>query len=131
MSMRSHCSRTNTSLCLALAVTVLTLIISIPVQAATAVTTATIYKIGIYSGSAGGTGAYIYFSPAIPSLEGCSYTTGNEVWIDFSSPSEPTGKSLYATAVAGWLAGHSVTFEVSGCGDNGVLPLVYNIEIGP
>jgi hypothetical protein len=130
MSSRSNGSRLNASSGVAVFVTVLSLITSFSARAATAVTPTAIYKIGIYSGSSGATGAYVYFYPAIAGLEGCSITTGNEVWIDFSSPTEPTGKSLYATAVAGWLAGHSVTFEVSGCSDNGQLPLVYNIEIG-
>ena len=106
-------------------------ILSIPARAATGVTPTTITKIGIYSGTSTGGGAYVYFSPGVPGLEGCSNSAGNEIWIDFTSATEPTGKSLYATAIAGWLAGHTVVFEVSGCADGGQLPLVYNVEIGP
>lgn len=98
-------------------------------RASNGVTPTTITKIGIYSGTTGSPGAYVYFSPALPGLEGCTNSVGNEVWIDFTSTSEPTGKSLYATTIAGWLAGHTVSFEVSRCAFG--LPLVYNVEVGP
>ena len=102
-----------------------------PAQARTTVPPMTITKVGIYSGASGAEGAYVYISPGIPGLEGCSNSAGNEVWIDFSSTVEPTGKSLYATVMAGWLAGYTVAFEVSGCVAAGQVPLVYNVEIGP
>jgi len=104
---------------------------STPVVAATAFTPASITNVAIYSGSSGGTGAYVVFSPGIPNLEGCSNAAGNQVWIDFTSTSEPTGKSLYATVLAAWFAGHTVAFEVNGCVDGGLLPLVYQVSITP
>jgi len=131
MPSRSYFNRMTGSVAVASLRLLVALVITLPARAATVVTPTSITKIGIYAGSSGATGAYIYFSPALPGLEGCSYTTGNEIWIDFSSPTEPTGKSLYATAMLGWLAGHSVVFEVSGCAANGQVPLVYNVELGP
>ena len=98
------------------------------VHAGAVVTPTTITQFGVYSGSSGATGAFIYFSPAIAVPPGCTY--GNELWIDFSSTVEPTGKSLYATFMAAWLAGHAVSFEISGCAPNGA-PLVYEVQVTP
>ena len=70
-------------------------------------------------------GAYINFSPAIPGLEACSYTNGNEVWIDFTTAD---GKTMYATFMAATLAGRAIGFGVSGCASNGI-PLVYRVDV--
>lgn len=74
---------------------------------------------GVYT-----TGAYIYFSPGIPNLEGCTNAAGNEVWIDFG---QPEGKTLYATVMAAYAAGQKVGFGVSGCA--GQLPVVYRVDV--
>jgi hypothetical protein len=115
----------------ALGAEALCLIAAGPVLGSTGFTPTTITNIAIYAGSSGATGAVVSFSPAISGLEGCSYTTGNEAWIDFTSTTEPTGKSLYATLLAASLAGRTVTLEVNGCGPGGVLPSVYQVSLTP
>ncbi len=89
----------------------------------------TIVAYGIYAGNSGALGAYVTFSPAAPGLENCPNTVGNELWIDFSSTTQPDGKSLYATLVSAALAGQTVTFGLAGCGDSGQVPLVYRIDV--
>jgi hypothetical protein len=102
-----------------------------PVLAGSAVTPTTITYVAIYAGSSGATGAYVVFSPGITGLEGCSNTPGNEVWIDFSSTTEPTARALYATVLAASLAGRAITLEVNGCALGGELPLVYQVAFAP
>lgn len=81
----------------------------------------TILQIGSYADL-----GYIVFSPAVPNLEGCSYTTGDQVAIDWST--NANNKSIYATALAAYLAGQKVGFGVSGCYSSG-LPLLYRIDV--
>jgi hypothetical protein len=105
-----------------------------PLNAALAlsqVPASTITLMGSYTGASGAQGAWVYFSPAIPNLEGCGNTAGNQVWIDFSSTVQPDGKTIYATVLAAFLSGHSVGFGVSGCVDAGQLPLVYRVDVYP
>jgi len=83
----------------------------------------TILQIGSYADL-----GYIVFSPAVPNLEGCSYTTGDQVAVDWST--NPNNKSIYATALAAYLAGQKVGFGVSGCYSTG-LPLLYRIDVKP
>jgi hypothetical protein len=83
----------------------------------------TIVSIGTYADL-----GYITFSPAIPGLEGCSYTAGDQVGIDWST--NANNKSIYATALAAYLAGQKVGFGVSGCHAGG-LPLLYRIDVVP
>lgn len=73
-------------------------------------------------------GAYAGFSPAMPGVEGCSYAPGNQVWIDWQS--DPNGKTLYATLLAAYHAGHKVGFAVNGCTSSG-LPIVYRVDVSP
>ena len=91
----------------------------------------TITSMGSYTGASGATGAWVVFSPAIPGLEGCSNTAGNQVWIDFSSTVQPDGKTIYATVLAAFLSGHAIGFGVGGCADAGQLPLVYRVDVYP
>jgi len=105
-----------------------------PLSAAIAISqvpASTITSMGTYTGASGSQGAWVIFSPAIPSLEGCSNTVGNQVWIDFSSTVQPDGKTIYATVLAAYLSGHSVGFGVSGCAASGQLPLVYRVDLYP
>lgn len=81
----------------------------------------TITKMGLYSSL-----GYIEFTPAIPGLEGCSYTAGDQVGIDWST--DANAKTIYATALAAYLAGQKVGFGVSGCNAGG-LPLVYRVDV--
>ena len=100
--------------------------------ASSQVPASTITSMGSYTGaSGGGMGAWVVFTPAIPNLEGCSNTAGNQVWIDFSSTVQPDGKTIYATVLAAFLSGHAVGFGVSGCVDGGQLPLVYRVDLYP
>jgi len=105
-----------------------------PIGAALAISqvpASTITSMGTYTGTSGATGAWVIFSPAIPSLEGCSNAAGNQVWIDFSSTVQPDGKTLYATVLAAYLSGHTVGFGVSSCVQAGQLPLVYRVDLFP
>ena len=95
----------------------------------------TVYKVTIYQASSGaGTGALVMFSPAAPSaLTGCSYTTGDTVWIDFSASGDPTGRDLYAALLAASVAGKQVTLGVLGCSGSASgapgYPMVYGIGV--
>ena len=91
----------------------------------------TITSMGSYTGASGGAGAWVVFSPAISNLESCGNTAGNQVWIDFSSAVQPDGKTIYATVLAAFLAGHSIRFGVSSCVDAGQSPLVYRVDLYP
>ena len=71
---------------------------------------------------------FIVFSPAVPNLEGCSYSNGDQVAIDWST--NANNKSIYATALAAHVAGQKVGFGVSGCHSSG-LPLLYRIDVKP
>ncbi len=100
-------------------------------SAATQVTGVTITNVSIYMGNSGAQGAYVLFSPAAPGLEGCSNPSGNEIWIDFAAQTSPDGKALYATVLAAYLAGRSMTFGVSGCALSGQVPLIYRVDVQP
>lgn len=99
--------------------------------ATSAVLAATVTQISSYTGASGALGAYVVFSPAVPGLEGCGNTAGNQVWIDFSSTVQPDGKTIYATVLGAFLTGHSIGFGVNGCVDAGQLPLVYRVDVHP
>ncbi|MES1189996.1 MAG: hypothetical protein ABUS47_02830 [Steroidobacter sp.] len=114
-----------------LCVTGIAFALPLTVSAATQVGGVTVTKVSIYSGSTM-QGAMVWISPALPDgTESCSYTPANILWIDFSSTTQPDGKSLYATVMSAFLAGHQVTFAVSGCGDAGQHPLVYRVDVLP
>ena len=99
--------------------------------ATTQVSSVTISYVSVYAGSSGSQGAYVAISPAMPNgTEGCATTPAQYVWIDFVSTAQPDGKTLYATVMAAFLTGHTVTFGVSGCGSNG-MPLVYRVDLNP
>ena len=72
--------------------------------------------------------AYVIFTPAVPNLEGCPYTAGDEVVIDWST--NPNAKAMYATVLAAYLAGRKVGFGVSGCYQGGA-PLAYRVDVAP
>lgn len=99
-------------------------------SASTQIINVTVTTVTIYKGDSGSQAAEIYFSPAVPGAEGCSYAPGNIVWIDFQSAMQPDGKSLYATVLAAFLAGRTVNFGVAGCADSGLLPNVYRVDVG-
>jgi hypothetical protein len=102
-------------------------------HAATQIGSVTVTGASIYMGNVGGgaTGAYIDITPAQPvGLEGCSgYGGGTTLWIDFSAQTAPDGKALYATVMAAFLAGRTLTFGVSGCGYSGQMPQIYRVDI--
>ena len=83
----------------------------------------TITAIGAY-----GNVGYVSFTPAVPNLEGCPYSAGNQVVIDWTA--DPNAKVMYATALAAHLAGQKVGFGVSGCYP-GSAPLAYRIDVVP
>jgi hypothetical protein len=106
-------------------------LVSAPASATTQIINVTVTTVSIYTGSSGSTGAQVYFSPAVQGpIEGCTYSQGNIVWIDFASTIQPDGKSLYATVLTALLAGRTVTFGVVGCGNGGQLAAVYRIDVG-
>jgi hypothetical protein len=106
--------------------------VTLPINASadTVVAPQAIVWVNVYAGTAA-QGANIQFSPAQPKVEGCPYAPGNILWIDFSSPTQPDGKVLYATVLAAVMAGKTPIFGVRGCGDNGQLPLVYSVQVNP
>ena len=99
--------------------------------ATTQVSSVTITGLSIYAGSTGSQAAEVIFTPAMPGLEGCTYPAGNVLWIDFASTTPPDGRSLYATVLAAYLAGHTLTFGVGGCALGGQIPVVYRVDVGP
>jgi hypothetical protein len=84
----------------------------------------------VYMGSTA-SGAYVKFSPAKPGFGGCTYTAGDLAWIDFSAQVTPNGRDVYATALAAYLAGHTIGIGVNGCSTGGVYPLVTGINVYP
>src|SRR5690349_17863007 len=72
----------------------------------------------------------VTFSSNLQHPEGCTSVEDNVVVIDFSSTTQPDGKSLYAAVLAAFLAGRNVQIGVRGCYTNGA-PLVYSIQIMP
>ena len=84
----------------------------------------------VYMGSTA-SGAYIKFSPAKPGFGGCAYSAGDLAWIDFSAQVTPSGRDVYATALAAYLAGHTVGIGVNGCTSSGGYPLVTGINVYP
>ena len=83
----------------------------------------------VYMGSTA-SGAYVKFSPAKPGFGGCTYNTGDLAWIDFSAQVTPNGRDVYATALAAYLAGHTIGIGVNGCSSAGY-PLVTGINVYP
>jgi hypothetical protein len=93
---------------------------------AVTIETATIYMGSSYPG------ALVKISPAYPAgLGGCSYTTGNYVFIDFAAQVTPSGRDLYASVVAAFMAGHQVAFGTSGCSSDGAYPRASAINLLP
>src|SRR5437588_10533517 len=84
----------------------------------------TVTGVHIYMGTSGGgaTGVYVDITPGHPGLEGCTYSAGTELWIEFSTQTSPGGKDLYATVYSAFIAGRTMTFGVSGCGFDGQYP---------
>jgi hypothetical protein len=86
--------------------------------------------VAIYAGSSGTTGVLVTISPPQPStLTGCTDTSGNYVFINFSSTVLPTGRDLYASVLAAMFAGQAVAFGTSGCDPNGTYPQAYAVNI--
>jgi hypothetical protein len=83
----------------------------------------TIALVGSYADA-----AYVIFTPAVPNLEGCPYTVGDEVVIDWST--NPNAKAMYATVLAAYLAGRKVGFGVSACYQGGAPP-AYRADMAP
>jgi len=99
--------------------------------ATTQISSITVTGLSIYAGSTSSQGAEVIFSPAMPGIEGCTLPAANVLWIDFSSATPPDGRSLYATVLAAYLAGHTLTFGVGGCALGGQIPVVYRVDVGP
>jgi hypothetical protein len=83
----------------------------------------TILQMGAYADL-----GYIVFAPAVPNLEGCSYTNGDQLAIVWAA--SPDSKTMYSTALAAHLAGQRVGFGVSGCHSGG-LPIAYRVDVKP
>ena len=83
----------------------------------------TITSIGAY-----GNMGYVVFSPAVPGLESCPYANGDIVYFDWGT--NPDAKTMYATAMAAYLAGQKVGFGVTGCVP-GSAPIAYRIDVKP
>jgi hypothetical protein len=92
-------------------------------------------KVGVqlvqpYMGS-DATGVLVAFTPAVSgNPEGCAYTAGDQVWIDFSATVSPSGRDLYTGVLAG-ISGnnHMFIFYMSGCNAQTGRPLVYAVGI--
>jgi hypothetical protein len=88
----------------------------------------TVTQMNVYLGS-DATGVLVQFTPSVANNpEGCSYSTGNQVWIDFSAAVNPSGRDLYAAVLAGFIAQQTLSFQVSGCSSNG-RPLVNEVVV--
>jgi hypothetical protein len=70
----------------------------------------TIKLLTVYQASQGaGAGALIELPTPFPNdTEGCSQSSHGYAWIDFSSSTQPDGKSVYATVLATRLAGRAI-----------------------
>ena len=69
---------------------------------------------------------FIAFTPAIANSENCAYINGDQVIIDWTS--SPNAKTMYATALAAYVAGRKIGFGISGCYP-GSAPLVYRVDV--
>ena len=98
-------------------------------SAADGVDGVTVVLATVYMGSTA-SGAYVKFSPAKSGFGGCTYSTGDLAWIDFTAPVTPNGRDVYATALAAYLAGHTIGIGVNGCSSGGY-PLVTGINVYP
>jgi hypothetical protein len=90
----------------------------------------TITRLTIYM-AAEHTGAIITISPATSSVNNsCSYTGNDDVWIDFSAPGSPSGRDLYATALAAFTTGQQITVATVGCaGPANSVPSISSLSI--
>lgn len=91
----------------------------------------TIARATVFKGTSTYPGMLVTISPAYPSLDGCSNTAGQYVFIDFSSQTAPTGRDLYAAVLGAMLAGHTVKFGTIGCTSDGAYPLVTAVSVDP
>jgi hypothetical protein len=90
----------------------------------------TITRLTIYM-AAEHTGAIITISPATSSVNNsCSYTGNDAVWIDFSAPGSPSGRDLYATALAAYTTGQQITVATVGCaGPSNSVPSISSLSM--
>jgi hypothetical protein len=75
-------------------------------------------------------GAAIHFTPAFTNGQGCAGAVANStVFIDYNT--DANMKSLYAAALAAYLAGKRVGFGIDGCQTNygGGTPKTYRIDV--
>ncbi len=114
------------------AVCLLALVSAAPLSAfAGGVNNVNVVLISVYM-AASGTGALVKFSPASPSgLSGCTYTTGDMVWIDFTATGAPNGRDLYATVLAASMSGRQIGVGTTGCTSDGYFPVAYGINVWP
>ncbi len=100
-----------------------------PTAALANTNTVTITMTTVYMGSTR-TGALIQISPAYPGMNGCTYATGDQIFIDFAAQVTPGGRDLYATVLAAYLAGRQVSFGTQGCTSEG-FPIAYGVNVLP
>ena len=90
----------------------------------------TVVRTSIYMGSTY-PGMLVTISPAYPGLDGCSNTPGQYLFINFAAQTVPSGRDLYASVLAGYLAGHTIAFGTLGCSSDGSYPVVVAVNIDP
>jgi hypothetical protein len=76
-------------------------------------------------------GVLILISPTYPGLDGCSNSSGQYVFIDYSTQTAPGGRDLYAQVLSAFLTGHTVAFGTQGCSSDGSYPRVVSVSIDP
>ncbi len=104
--------------------------ITVPASSFADTNSVTIVRTTIYMGSTY-TGALITISPAYPGLGGCLNSAGQYVFIDFSAQTAPSGRDLYASVLAAFLAGRTVSFGTTGCSSDGWYPLARAVGVDP
>ena len=99
------------------------------VSTAGGVQNVTVVELTIYMGTTL-PGALVKFSPAAQGLEGCSYSVGDYVFINFAAQTVPSGRDVYASVLAAYMAGRSIGIGTNGCNSSGY-PIVYGVNVNP
>jgi hypothetical protein len=90
----------------------------------------TIAQIILYQGGGASPpyGALVQLTTSPSDTEGCTHSSSGYAWVDFTSTTQPDGKTVYAALLAAELAGKSVNIGVTGCNSQGY-PLVYAVGV--
>ena len=73
-------------------------------------------------------GALITLTTSPSDAEGCTHSSSGYAWVDFTSTTQPDGKTIYAALLAAEIAGKTVNIGVSGCNSQGY-PLAYAVGV--